>query len=292
MLDGMWPHFWHLVAMSGSAACNDIGTKPFGVIFFACIFIVTQIVLLCWRGWAAMRLHWVGTVALDVGVLALGFVGLWGWNILKTVYDDHQYLVGKVSDVRSQTQQSLSGSTNALNKTILSLQHDKSALAAEIEKRKHSMMVSDPAFQNTLHLLQLSQRYKDSRRGQICVTYITAPPQTYQFAFAIQQIIGAGPCAMFGPSEFDLHSETDAEKLAMQDAQSDFIICHVSEGDMVGESFCGDLANELPVKLSYRPLPTPAKLYHLDRGAGSEKIVWLQFGTNAQWKSQLYGRNN
>jgi len=299
MLSPMWPHFVSFFHTVNHWFFGSLGTTPLGwfaenVVLFFLTVLVTLIVTLCLRGKEATTRHFKENVVIGVVSYVVIMLSLWGYLYFRSVYhsayEDHEYFVEKVKNIRSGDQENLSGTSGGLKKQIEYFQRKNYALQAELEKRKHSMVAGDPAFQNTLSLLRAAQSYREGRKGQTCVTYITAPPKSYEFAFAIQQIIGPGNCAPFGPMPFDLHSGTEEEKLAMQDVQDMFIVCHVTKGDTVGEKFCSDLGNDLLVKISYAPLPNPEKHYRLDRGAGTEKIVWLQFGTDAQWKGEYYAK--
>ena len=244
------------------------------------------------QGWKAMSDHIAETAAMAVvglvTVLLLVYGTQFAWEVAKYGYADHQYFVDKVKSIRDKAEQNLSGASGELESQIDSLKHKNSSLQSELDKRKNVLNYRDTAFYNTHGLLHAAQEYRDGRHGQRCVTYITAPPSRFGFALTIQQVIGNGNCAPFGPLPFDLHSGSDAEQLAMRDAQPDFIMCHVNKGDSVGEKFCSDLGNLLLVKVSYVPLPNPEKLYKPSHS--SDKVIWLQFGTDAQWKSEYYAK--
>lgn len=98
----MWPDFEHLLSHSWSSFLAGQGTSASGFLAPYLVALTSGIIvtlaILHYHGMQAMIEHWKRNAVL-VLCAALGgnlivYVPLFGWNIVKTVYQDHVSLVG------------------------------------------------------------------------------------------------------------------------------------------------------------------------------------------------------
>jgi hypothetical protein len=183
------------------------------------------------------------------GFVTVTMICLWlamfGWNVVKTIYDDHQSLVAKRGEL-------------ALKNADLALQVDN-------EK-------------NTLANMMELQRAFISYRREIgfstpCHISFTAPPDSMEFCITVAQLATqASQCVPFGPESFDMNP--DAEREAMNGMVPGVVVFHIARGE--GTQLFVSLENSLRLKLSYEiPSGSP------------EHFVWLQFGSQTKWNSQI-----
>jgi hypothetical protein len=297
-MGAMWPHFVRLLWRSWSSLVSALGTTTLAVVvglagflFILALNLASRLKKDGWR-WEVMSSHFSRNLKESLFPTAIGTLILWsvlfGWFVIKSVYADHMYFVAKVQEARSQGTASTSEIKGSLTEQLSALQKQNMALKADVERHRHSMVTTDPVFGNTVNLLQAFQLYRGGRHGEPCVMYFTAPKESRLLASMVAQFSNSvSGCFTFGP--FDVEPGSLEERLALSNMNPDFIICHISEGDRVASDLCGELSAQLMVKESYiipteqereRLYSTPAK--------GKERFVWLQFGTNAQWKSEYF----
>jgi hypothetical protein len=61
------------------------------------IFIVSQLLILWSRGWAEMKRLWRESLAIGVAAVFVGWLGLYAWSTIVTVYEDHEVLAAKAA---------------------------------------------------------------------------------------------------------------------------------------------------------------------------------------------------
>ena len=102
-LMAMWPHFVSLLSRSWASFLHAMGTTGLGfftpVLVFALTVILTLVVIFLRDGKEKMKEHWQETAAIasiaTVAVMLIVYGPIFAWNIVKTVYVDHQDLVNK-----------------------------------------------------------------------------------------------------------------------------------------------------------------------------------------------------
>jgi hypothetical protein len=100
----MWPHFVNLLWRSWNSFLQSMGTTGLGfftpVVVFVCTLLVTLLVIRRRQGADAMRQHWRETATITsgitVGVMFIVYSPILAWNVIKTVYVDHEDLAHKI----------------------------------------------------------------------------------------------------------------------------------------------------------------------------------------------------
>jgi len=182
-----------------------------------------------------------------------------------TAYEDHQSLVNRIAI----------------------LHQSNAELAQQLEIRKHSMVVGDPAFVNTLYLLQAFSIYRHALDGKPCVIMVTAPRASNGMASMVAQFSNSvSGCFTFGPMDSDI--DPDVEKRARDEVIPNKIVFHAYRDDKAANQLSTPLGNLIQLQRSY-DLPSASERTHLYSipTAGQEDLIWLQFGTNVRWNEQL-----
>src|SRR5256885_9573332 len=79
-----------------------ISTNWTGIIFTVVIFLLTQIAILCFNGWQEMRKFLGKNSLIGIFAVTVCWVGLFGWNVVQIVYEDHQNFVSQNAKLRQQ----------------------------------------------------------------------------------------------------------------------------------------------------------------------------------------------
>lgn len=270
----MFPHFVSLLCRSWYTLVRASSTSTLG--FFLWTIGITVI------GWAAtVAANWFDlwrakhnqplrkalarsvTTGAFLAVLVLGFVAVtYGYFLMRTVYDDHQHLVAENRQFAESSK----------------------ALRAEVQWRKHNISTTDPVFPNLIYLLQSFSMYRQALKGQPCVIVITAPRESDALASAVAQFSNSvSNCFTFGP--MNTVATPDVEILTMTGMVPDMVVFHAPRDDNAANQLFSNLGNQIRLKRSYQ-LP-PKNYYLLSQGLGPVHVVWLQFGTNSKWNSEL-----
>jgi hypothetical protein len=196
-----------------------------------------------------------------VVVALLVFGPIFIYQSLKLVYEEHRTLVARYREL------------DATNKQ----------LAEDLERHKHTLVTTDPAFANVTYMLQAFSIFRSALRGEPCVVRVTAPPEAMAMARMVAQLsIAASNCPTFGPDE---QGNPDLDKQALSGMSSDFVIFHAADDDQAAWTLFDRLSSRIMMKTSYDP-PKITWSPVVPRA----HIVWLQFGTHAQWKSEFLAR--
>jgi hypothetical protein len=124
----MFAHLIHLLHRALTALPSLVSTNWLGVLMSFAIFLLAQLLFLCFQGWASMKRQWKDSVAIGTVAVFVGWMVLYILSIVLIVYDDHQ----------SQVQQN-----HALQTKLVPLQqvisglvdpHDRDAEIAELKK--------------------------------------------------------------------------------------------------------------------------------------------------------------
>ena len=177
--------------------------------------------------------------------------------------------------------------------SLVKLQVENKTLSTSLYKKRHSIDVTDPVFPNIIYLLQAFDGYRHMRKGAPCVLHVTAPEpisDSAALASAFAQFSNSvSDCYTFGPDMlFDLNP--DLKKEARTGMVPDAIVFHAARDDKAALQLFDSLSNQIRVVRSYE---LPAKpVYKIRQDLELPITIWLQFGTNVRWNSELTaGRN-
>jgi len=265
----MWfHHFLNLLRASSDYFFLLIGTTVLGFVA-ALLDVLTGVAfslarILRKEGKIAMLENLKENAKTTVQTLAVTTVvvygTLFGYSILYTVYVDHVSLANKSAVLVK---------TNA-------------ELSTELEARRHEINPADPVFSNINGTMRAFQIYRHDRSGTPCVLFLTAPPSSSSLAGTLAQFSNSD-CFTFGPMPLD---DPDIERLTLIGMLPNKVIFHAEKGDAAAEKLYGSLSSLIQMKRSY-DLPTK-KLYCLPANVKNEKLVWLQFGSESKWNSELF----
>lgn len=160
----------------------------------------------------------------------------------------------------------------------------------EVEWRKHNISTQDAVFPNLIYMLRSFEFMRVSFKGEPCVVFISATKKSQALASVFAQFGNTeSECATFGPVISDSEPEPDEELLS--GAVPSAIVVHYNENDQVAvASFMRDLQNEIQLKASHRMLKYPEKRYALTPSERWQHVhsIWLQFGNDVKWNSELW----
>ena len=155
-------------------------------------------------------------------------------------------------------------------------------LKVQLERRRHSIITTDPVFPNIIYMLQAFHIYRTVRHGGPCVLKVTAPrgPGADLASMMAQFSNSVTGCFTFGPlMTFDQNPELEIE--ATDGMVPDAIVFHADKDDKAAEQLFINLGNQIKLIRSYKPptrdfqVPTP-----------EARVIWLQFGTDPKWNSE------
>lgn len=272
-IPAMFFHFLHLLGHAWYAFKTALGTTTLGFVAPLLVSLVSIVATLYYilqkRGKDAMLKHWKedAVIALRVIVVVtfliygpiLFFVGL-----VKTVYDDHERLVTR-------------------NKKLAELNQD---LSKEVKWRKHNISTNDAVFSNIIYLLQAFHSYRNAQRGQPCVIWFTAAPDSLPLARTVAQFSNSvSGCFTFGPFPA---GNPDLDEEVLDGSVSGAIVLHTSRNDAAANQLETLLGNQIQVRRSFTPIRTPKARLYTSLHQYTENFIWLQFGPNVKWNSELF----
>jgi hypothetical protein len=201
-------------------------------------------------------------LALGIGLF---FLATYSAFLVRTVYNDHQWWVahGKA------------------------LADENATLSRAFEIRKHSMVRTDPVFDNTRALLSAFDTYRHAQNGKPCEVMVTAPTTDSSpivgMIFDLSRPVS--DCSTVGLMNSD--SDPDIERRAMDGMVPYKIVFHAERGNKAADRLFYSLASLVQMQRSY-DMPSAADQAHYGvRNPSQEDFVWLQFGTNVRWNSEL-----
>ena len=263
----MWPHFIHLLHRSWDNMVRATGTTTLG-------FIVWTVAVAA-VGWAAtVAARWIelkrakdafpmrkalrgsfwSGAFIVCGISLLVLVSLGSFVVL-TTYDDHESLVKDIKTLRCRNRE----------------------LESILEKKTHGLDTTDPAFSNMLQVLQVFTSFRRSLGATDipCQIKVTAPQDSGQIAGTVTALASiASNCNTYGP--MDSRMDPDVERDTMRGMVPGIIVFHAAKDFTAANQLFTNFSNIIQLKRSY-VVPS-----------GSPKnFIWLQFGTNTKWNSQL-----
>jgi hypothetical protein len=99
MLLIMWPHFRHLLGHAFDTSPSLVSSNWAAVLMAIGVFLLSQILFLVFRGWEEMKHLWKESIAVGTVSVIVGWLVLYAWSIVVTVYHDHQNLTGRLGAV-------------------------------------------------------------------------------------------------------------------------------------------------------------------------------------------------
>lgn len=274
----MWlHHLWNLLGRSWSATTTGYGTTTLGFVLWVVLFTALLWFASALGTWLNLRKSGTPRPFKDVlhdslllGALSGASIGLivvtsYAFFFARTAYLDHQLMVSRLA----------------------ALSHGNADLTRELEIRRHSIGTSDPAFANTLYLLQAFNGYRHAMNGKPCVIMVTAPRGGNGMASMVAQFSNSvSGCSTFGPMDADI--DPDVERRATDGMILNKIVFHADRNDKAAYQLWTSLGNLIQLQRSY-DLPSRSERAHIYSpiaAGGQESFVWLQFGTNVQWNEQ------
>ncbi len=254
----MWTATISLLLHSWESFRNSLGTTSLGFIAPIIVSVVSVAAALYFilreQGMEAMKIRWEQDAWIALRVIVVVTVLVYGpiflyQGFVQTIYQDHQWAVR--------------------------LAKQNTELSAKLERKRHSLDMTDPVFSNTIYLLQAFSIYRHALDGSPCQIKVTAPPESQSMASMVAQFSNSvSSCNTFGP--FETRSNPDVEKETMDGMVPGLIIFHAVRNDKAADQLFIALGNQIQLKRSYEIPP------------GSPKhLVWLQFGTRTKWNSEL-----
>ena len=98
----MWPHLFHLLGKALTDMPSIVSSNWAAVVLSIGIFSVSQFCLWLRGGWQAMKRQWAGSLTIGVVSVIAGWVLLFCWSVVRTVYGDHESLVQRVDGLRRE----------------------------------------------------------------------------------------------------------------------------------------------------------------------------------------------
>lgn len=194
-------------------------------------------------------------------IVALAVV-MWAIFFVRIIYDDHMQLIAqRAGDLRRITQ-----------------------LERDLQVHRHSVSTSDPVFTNLIYMLQAFAVFRGEVNGESCVVRITGAPTSQPLASVFAQFsVSTSNCATFGP-DAQLNTNPDLESEALDGMVPDAIVFHAQREDKAANKLFMRLYNQIKLVRSYK-MPNVAD-YQSPAG-GYVHIVWLQFGSQVKWNSEV-----
>ena len=132
-------------------------------------------------------------------------------------------------------------------------------------------------------MLQAFRAFRNAIGRDSCVVIVTAEGDSDAMASTIAQLsIQASNCATFGMSRSDM--DPDLKTLASSGMVPDAIVFHAARDDGAALRLFEELGSLIRLVRSY-DLPANPK-YQAPPG-GYAHTIWLQFGSNVKWNSEV-----
>ncbi len=198
-----------------------------------------------------------------ITLIALGSIVFLTWCVfvVRTIYFDHMNLAH-------------------VHAADLKLRDE---LQRDLEFHRHNLSTSDPVFANLIYMLQAFRGFRNAIGNESCVVSVTALSGSVPMASTIAQLsIQASNCATFGPFPSDM--DPDQKTLASTGMVPDAIVFHAARDDRPALRLFEELGNQIRLVRSY-DLPANPK-YQVPSG-GYAHTIWIQFGSNVKWNSEL-----
>lgn len=255
-----WHHWW-------SAFTSAVGSNSHGftlTLFEPLVLLVTSFLALLFflGGWKAMKQDKVKAI---MGAFALTFTAqmiLFGPTFTRkgidTIYQDHQELIADNKKLKKQNE----------------------SLLREVEQKKQNLAVADPAFHNMTGTIRAFMIYRrDIGPDATCRILVTSPDgYNDMFLSFITFAVFGSNCPNGNLQNIGIKPEK-AEAEENKGIIPGVIVLHAPPGAKGADRLTDNLSNLFQVKRVYT-LPASAP----------ENTIWLQFGPQTVWNSQLFAR--
>ena len=184
-------------------------------------------------------------------------------SVIWTIYQDHRDAVRVNQDLAARNK----------------------LLTANLGWHKHNLSTTDAVFPNLIYMLQAFRMFRNTLNGAPCVVLISASGESQSLASVFGQLsIQVSNCPTFGPMDPTTQGN---EYPAMTDGMvPGKIVMHMERGDLAAMQLANGLGNQIPMTISYK-LP-PRGSYPAQTKSGHVHVVWLQFGPEVKWNSEMY----
>ena len=272
----MLSHFLHLalrswLAMVSATSTNTLGFFVWSVLVAVLAWLIA--VLNAWlnirkeqRGWQGLAVAFRSNLkagSISVGVVFIVAIAMWAVFCVRTVYADHtQFVALHAEDTKRIADEE-----------------------TQVKFYQHNISTHDPVFSNLIYLLQDFAVFRNNVHGETCVVRITAPEQSQPLASAFAQFsVNTSNCPTFGPDElFDRNPDLKGETL--NGMVPDAIVFHAARDDRAANELFSRLSNQVKLVRSYN---LPSVHDYQTPAGGYAHTVWLQFGSQVKWNSELY----
>jgi hypothetical protein len=239
------------------------------------------------KGFTAMTEHMSETAALAiigvVTVILLVYGTQFVWEAVAVGYQEHTNLTTKVASLEAKNLQMVDPS--ARDKTITDLKNQLKDVQTQLMDRRQMVVIGDPAFDNISKVLTAFQAYRGTSKGQRCVVYITAPSSSDRVASLVAAFSNSvSGCSTLGP--FGSVNE-ELDEIAITGMKPGILLIHAAQGDLAANLVEEHMSGTIPLERSYRPIPHTSSPLYQNQGMG-EAFLWLQFGPDVRWTSELY----
>ena len=117
-----------------------------------------------------------------------------------------------------------------------------------------------------------------------CVIKVTAPRETAALASVFAQLSNVtSNCAVFGHMTYSVSINPDIMSDATNGMVPDAIVFRAAKDDAAANELFGRLSNQIKLVRSYEP----PRVDYLALSGGYGHTLWLQFGTNVKWNSEM-----
>ena len=285
----------HLLRISGRAwdvfVAQDVGStsRGFTSALMEAIFGIAAVAAMTgyFLGWAELKKHWFETVIIALFALPTITFAVYGtqfaWEVARIGYEDHKGLAAKVATLEGDKLRMVDPADR--DSTIINLRKQLGETQSQLEIRKQMFVIGDPAFDNIRKILAAFQGYRIAAKGRRCFVYITSPVPSPIVANISELSNSVSGCFTSG---LDEHVSRVASEAAKSGMISGVILIHASKGDSGADRVEEALSGILPLERSYTPFPD--EIPHYQNQEKDDLVLWLQFGPDVKWTSEVQGR--
>jgi hypothetical protein len=271
--------FLNLLAHSWDALIKATGTTTLGFVLWTLAVIAVSWASTVAEKWLRLkRAHstepfleslrgslWLGVFSAGGVTILVAFVFV--VFVVRTIYGDHERLVQRNEELTAHNRM----------------------LSEGLEWRKHNVSTTDAVFPNLIYLLQAFQIYRGAQSGRPCVLWITATSDSAALASVVAQFSNSvSGCFTIGPVSSEI---PDLDDDVMDGMVPGVIVLHAPRDDTAADQLQVHLGNQIQVRRSYKSPRTPKTRLYSSVHQYKESFIWLQFGTNVKWNSELIRKN-
>jgi hypothetical protein len=125
-------HLFNLIATAVEKMPSLVGSNWGGVVFTALLFFATEAVLM---RWGEARTHWKRNTGIGIGVVVMGWLGLFALSAFLSVYDDHQNFVGATARIKRTMKSESEVAQLDLNKKLFSQENQLESAKLECARQ-------------------------------------------------------------------------------------------------------------------------------------------------------------